>query len=332
GRLSGGATAPPSDAVGARLATGLLIALMVEHIVATVLNIVETSSGIEEWSLGAVITATGVCVLVCVLQLYHAPPAGGTRPQWWLWSLGSQGALVAALTAVFHFNVIPMIPFFAGSVLLLLRPRIAWLPLAAIAVGILAMPTPLNSSLIDRVTAVAFTVSIGLVVCAGSRLSDLTRQLEATNRVLVDRAAEAERLRIARDVHDLVCSNLFAIALKGELALKVMAEQPARSTEHLNELLHIAQRTLGDVRSLAGGPLQVSLSGEADSARALLAAAGIDGTVEVARVRLPAEVDQLLGVTLREAVTNVIRHTSARTCTVSIAAVNGSLSLHVVND
>ncbi|MCK2221771.1 histidine kinase [Actinomadura sp. ATCC 31491] len=139
-----------------------------------------------------------------------------------------------------------------------------------------------------------------------------------------------ERLRAARDLHDLLGHSLAAILLKCELARRL---PPERARAELADVLAMAERAEHDLRAVSGEHRDLSLAAEADSAGTTLAAAHVRVAAELAHPPLPPEVETALSAVLREAVTNVLRHSpSARHCSIATTAEGDVVRLLVRND
>jgi two-component system, NarL family, sensor histidine kinase DesK len=137
---------------------------------------------------------------------------------------------------------------------------------------------------------------------------------------LARHAVAEERLRFARDLHDLLGHSLSLIALKSELAGRLAERDPARAREEMADVEATARQALAEVREAVSGYRQVTLAQALAEARSALSAAGIRLDVPVRPVPLPASVDAVLGWVVREATTNVLRHSDARTAVVALAA------------
>ncbi|GGQ27718.1 sensor histidine kinase [Streptosporangium pseudovulgare] len=158
------------------------------------------------------------------------------------------------------------------------------------------------------------------------RIPEVARDLEETSGDVARVSAVTERLRLARDVHDLLGMSLSGISLKAELAARLLPADPGRARRELAEALTLAERAHGEIRSLT---TELSLGEEIATARSILEAAGVHVTVSAPA---PPPDAPLLAVTLREAVTNVIRHSTARTCHISVVSAPGRVRLRVTND
>ena len=206
----------------------------------------------------------------------------------------------------------------AGNALALFRPVTGWLTFGLTVAATGAMqPSPLE--------AVIATTATGLLVSGMA-----FRPVPAPEPV--DAALTAERARLARDLHDLLGYSLSAIKLKSELAHRLIAERPDRAQEHLTDILNISQHALSDVRSLARGYRRLSLAETSHSAKTMLAAANIDVRVELDHDPLPEEIETVLATVLREAVTNVLRHSEAENCAITVRQTDDAVKLDVVND
>ncbi len=153
--------------------------------------------------------------------------------------------------------------------------------------------------------------TISLTMFSLARLGRVNRQLQAARRDLADMAVAEERTRIARDLHDTLGHSLSLIALKSELARRVLHEDPERAAAEIGDVERVAREALASVRETVSGYRQPTLAMELAGARAALAAAGIEGEVEPAPEDLPRDVDAVLGWAVREGVTNVLRHSDA---------------------
>lgn len=140
--------------------------------------------------------------------------------------------------------------------------------------------------------------------------------LEQRNSVL---AVAVERERIGRDLHDILGHSLTAVAVKSQLARRLVEKDPAAAIEQIGEVETIARQALTDVRATASGMREVSAASELASAQSVLRAAGIEPDVSSAAPLLGPELNELFGFAIREAVTNVVRHADARTCRIELS-------------
>lgn len=173
---------------------------------------------------------------------------------------------------------------------------------------------------------------LGLDMIGSTRLFGAIRELHATRAELARLAVMEERVRLARDLHDLLGHNLSMITLKSELAGRLLIQEPARASQEIHEVEEVARQTLREVREAVAGYRQPTLSGELDGARQMLSAAGIAYQVEYTAGALPPTTDAVLAWTVREGVTNVIRHSRARRCLIQLTCEDGIVHAEVTND
>ncbi|HEX5961462.1 MAG TPA: sensor histidine kinase [Rhodanobacteraceae bacterium] len=133
-------------------------------------------------------------------------------------------------------------------------------------------------------------------------------------------AASAERERIGRDLHDLLGHTLSMVALKSELAGRLVERDPRAARREIADVERVAREALSQVRSAVSGMRAAALASELASARLLLEAAGVQMEYWRDPRELPAEVESCLALVLREAVTNIQRHARANRVEVSVIA------------
>ncbi len=149
----------------------------------------------------------------------------------------------------------------------------------------------------------------------------------------VERLAKlAERERIARDLHDVLGHTLSVIALKSELASKLMERDPVRAAQEIREVNDVARDALAQVRSAVTGYRASGLSAEFEAMKKAFDTAGVTLSVEAEPLTLPPTHENALALILREASTNVLRHANARTCRVRLAHRNNVAMLEIVDD
>ncbi len=192
-----------------------------------------------------------------------------------------------------------------------------------VAIPVLGVILSIVSAISGDLTPVYIAVigvGVGLATAAGIESGRVSYRLaEAEQRVSV-LALAAERERIGRDLHDILGHSLTAISIKSGLAAKLVDHDPAAAKEQLTEIADVARQALADVRSTASGFRQIRVTSEIASARSVLLAAGIDAHLPTAIEPMPDEVSELFGYVVREAVTNVVRHSEAASCTVTVDA------------
>ncbi|WP_066903578.1 sensor histidine kinase [Millisia brevis] len=165
------------------------------------------------------------------------------------------------------------------------------------------------------VLAAASTFAMRLAMQRTDRLLDVEREL---GRTALDQGLDQERARIARDLHDILGHSLTVISLKAQVADRTFDDDPQRARAEILEIERLSRDALADVRATALGVRGISLPGEIAEARAALTAAGIEPDLPGVTDEVDSRHRELFAWTIREAVTNVVRHSRARTCTVEL--------------
>lgn len=226
----------------------------------------------------------------------------------------------------------PAVGWLAGSALVTLTGRRAWIISALIAASAGAgtwIFGPGNS----KVTSLELkTIGTALIIYGACQLTIIARQARADCDDIAQLAVIKERMRIARDLHDLLGYSLSAIILKAELAGRVLTARPDQAREETREVIRIARQALDDVRLVSRGYRHISLAKEVKSVTGILAAAGITADVEVQCGPLNPDVDAVLATVLREALTNVLRHSNSQSCTVKADRSEETIRLRITND
>ncbi|GAA1639213.1 sensor histidine kinase [Actinoplanes couchii] len=159
------------------------------------------------------------------------------------------------------------------------------------------------------------------VVLAGAATWGLRTAVDRQTRLRYaqqDVAVADERNRIAADLHDILGHSLTVVAVKAELAQRLLDVDLDRARTELRDLESLARDALADVRATALGVRGVSLPGEIAAARAALAAADVEADLPGTADEVPTRNRELFAWTIREAVTNIVRHSGARHATVHL--------------
>ncbi|MEV0311817.1 histidine kinase [Nonomuraea fuscirosea] len=172
----------------------------------------------------------------------------------------------------------------------------------------------------------------GTMIYALVRFTRVTAELEQARAELADAAVLKERVRISRDLHDGLGRSLTAIALKGDLAGRLIDRDPGTARAEVGELVQVAREAAQDVRQVARGYRAMSLAGEVGRAVALLESSGVSVQAHLADVTLPTRSEEALAWAVREGVTNVLRHSRATTCTITTSLQEGTIRLELAND
>ncbi len=192
-----------------------------------------------------------------------------------------------------------------------------------IVVGTLAVGMLLLSRIDHHSAPLEFAgtlIGLSLWMCAFMGNLKLTRELRQTRQELADAAVVAERERIGRDLHDILGHSLTAIAVKAGLARRLVERRADGAVQEIAEVERLAREALADVRATASGYREVSVGAEIAVAAMVLRAAGITPHVPLAVEEVAPGARELFGYVVREAVTNVVRHSGARSCAITLGA------------
>lgn len=284
--------------------------------------------------LGVVDTGLSIVYMVGLLslQLLIFSRAESIRSRLGYAALIAQVCLVYLPILQFHESWVGMPGFLAGAVLLVLPPAAAWTAFALIAVSMAFFQAGFTGAAVDIAYTTVSTVLTGLVVYGLSRLAGLITALHGAREELAQMAVAQERLRFARDLHDLLGYSLSTITLKSELTRRLVNKDPEMAEGELAEILDISRQALSDVRSVARGYRELSLDEECRSARSVLLAAEVDVHMELDYDELPVRVSTVLATVLREGVTNLLRHSKAQRCEITVRQVGGRVHIDIIND
>lgn len=282
-----------------------------------------------------------IAAAIGAIHLRHAL-AVGRRPAGWPATFLALILLVYLPVIWWGWNWAAMQWFVIASAAILLPGRLA---VVVGAIPVLATVVPIWAAATSELTSVVLGQGIyvviywvsglvlgGVALYGSSRLVGVIEELHATRAELAETAIGRERLRVSRDMHDLLGQSLSAVSLKGDLALALLRRDPPAARAEIESLTGVARDALRGIRAVTRAEHRVSLRAECDGAATLLAAAGIDARIEVDVVPTDSELEQLLAWAVREGVTNILRHSEARTCSIITGHHDGSIRLEITND
>lgn len=264
-----------------------------------------------------VFAGTYLCLWIAMradrARLVQVPPLG-TRLVWTAALAGLAGVMVAALGQVGTASVV-----YLAVTVVMLYPAVVFVPtVAALAAAVLVTGVTVPGW--EHSPWLAFSIIAASLAVFGVR-SMVNRNVElirahATNAEL---AAEGERNRLARDLHDILGHSLTVITIKAELAGRLFDADPERARQEIGDLERLSRDALADVRRAVEGYRELTLPGELARARTALEAAEIEARLPNSTDEVPSELRELFAWTVREGVTNVVRHSGARRCEVLLA-------------
>lgn len=223
-----------------------------------------------------------------------------------------------------------------GSTLVaMLGPEATPLMAYAIAIGALMTPTPWSMG-----TSAAVVIGFGVVTAVSERppwgawaglfsitvalvlmgmLLRANQELVRARHELAALAVADERARVARDLHDVLGHSLTSLAVKASLARRLLGKgMIEQASSEVADIERQARDALVEVRATVSGYREASLAAEVAGARVALEAGQIEATVSGDLDAVPAHLREAFAFVVREAVTNVIRHSASRSCLIRI--------------
>jgi len=260
------------------------------------------------------------------------PPTGRTPGFTWV-VLAFLMAVPLALTLTYRDSSWLYLFIYTGTASsMTLPPRHASRVVAALTVFTAALGLSLHADWSTLLYVVLLIPAGGYSIISSIGMVRTIRELRAAREEIARLAVSEERLRFARDLHDLLGHSLSLIVLKSELAGRLVDVSPERAGPEIRDVESVARAALREVREAVAGYRQPTLAEELRGAREMLAAAGIAYWCGAAPAALPAATESALAWVVREGVTNVIRHSGATRCTIHIMRDAETVTLDVVDD
>ncbi len=288
------------------------------------------------WSHHRLLASIGGTLLLfafALSYLFLVPLCWRTEPRWRLAPIAvplEVFALSVGSAAVIGVAGLVTVIFVAATLIVTLEPKVA-LPFAAVlAVAVGVVPQyiePWHQSGTEWSLAVAVALA-STAILGFTRLLQANHELTAARETVATLAAEHERMRIARDLHDLLGHSLTTVTVKAAVAARLVDSDPARARSEMGEVELLAREALADVRTAVAGYREVRLATELATAREVLAAAGIAAELPQGVDHVAGELAGLFGWVVREGVTNVVRHSRAHRVRVTV----GAREIEIVDD
>jgi two-component system sensor histidine kinase DesK len=233
-------------------------------------------------------------------------------------------ALVAYWAA--SFVLVPFVGVYVIWVWPLLIAMIAfcWMPArpSFILSGGIVVAQLIGGALVDFSNGTLYSPIVTATVFVS--LFGITRQIMANQQLrdaqatIASLAAAEERARLARDLHDVLGHSLTVVAVKSELAGRLVDLDPARAKAEIGDIEALARTALADLRAAVTSYREMNLDSELSAARTALTAAGIEPHLPQSGASVNEELRSLFGWVVREGVTNVIRHSAAKSCWIEL--------------
>lgn len=267
----------------------------------------------------AAVVGFGATFVITFWSFRKASRSGRRLGTLWAWAgLIIMALLTLVLTLLIGSEAFGATIYMAVLAVMTLPNRQAWSLVIVLAAVIELVPRVVPDW--NPGSFFAFQLLISAVAAWGiTQVFKRNHELAVARQQLADLAIVAERERVSRDVHDILGHSLTVITVKAELAGRLIEIDPARAAVEIAQLETLAREALSDVRSTVGGMRKVDVATELISARSALDAAGIEAALPPDADVVPLRNRELFGWTLREAVTNVIRHSGARRCGVEVS-------------
>lgn len=224
---------------------------------------------------------------------------------------------------------------------IVLRRALRWLVMLALAVAT-AIPIFVRTLLGDEGLELTergagpFVMMYGLLLpfmlISSLWLWRVVRRLDEARHLAAELAVTQERLRFAADLHDIQGHHLQVIALKAELVERTLEAKPEYAAEQVGEIRLIAKEALEETRSLVAGLREVALDVELENAREVLTLSGAECELDIAGTPSGREAQRVLAFAVREATTNILRHSSATDAKLSLRPAHGGYELVVTNN
>lgn len=311
------------------MARSVLGVVLCGFFVIALLRLSVTADGAADY-----VGAAAAMGLLLVLQVgYFARPHPYGR--WRYAMLAGQGGLIYVPMLYFGESWIGLPGFFGASLLLVLPRRIAWAAAGLVVLSVGWFQAAFTGALVDIAYSALSAVITMLVTWGLTRLAQLVVELQEARVDLARLEVSRERLRIARDLHDVLGSTLTAVTLRTELVrgqLRSPAFDSAVADSELADVARLSRQALTEVRTVSAGTLRTTFVDEIRHAAALLDAADVSRTIDVDVAAVPVSVEPTLAAVLREAVTNVLRHGGGGHCGISLHRHDADLVLEIVND
>jgi two-component system sensor histidine kinase DesK len=312
-------------------------AIWLAYLIGPVVNLITRHYSVADRAAGLSIIAA-FCVIYVILV-----PNWVSGPRYAHAGLALLAGLAAAACILFGGMGAASLWIFVSSASGLLVANHRWAVRVVLAVSVCYVVFCYTShvAMTDFLSNLLPVAFLGLVMIGLRRQLQLTSELQRAREEVAQLAASEERVRLARDMHDLTGQSLSVITLKSELAARLLSRLPDsperdRVRDEVEEVAAVSRQTLHDIREAISGYRRPTLAVEVITARAALVSAGIavedDPGLILASGTFDPDAEAALAWCLREAVTNVVRHSGAKHCRIGLTTRQDSVTLVVSDD
>lgn len=283
--------------------------------------------------LGRPPTATGLAaslagVTVFLVLYLRGYGSSGTRALWSAAGVAVVGYLLQPFGGIWGVFLV-----YACGMLAYVQPRRrAIVALLLLAASYAAFVWLAEVSAWEAAPTLFFGAMVAIASLYSAAFAFKNRELAQSREEARRLAVLAERERISRDLHDVLGHTLTLVAVKADLAGKLLERDPAAARREIEEIRGAVRGSLAELRAAVSGMRSATLAAELAGARSALSSAGIGHELRVEAGALPPAVETALAYVLREAVTNVVRHSGASRCTVVLARDGSGAHLEVHDD
>ncbi|WP_432920642.1 sensor histidine kinase [Microbispora sp. CA-135349] len=293
---------------------------------------IAAASAVPAWPAWTLVAAAGLSFAGAVLTAGRTRPAVRPLPPVFAGLLAAT-AITANLAYPSADEWRTLFSLLAVAVALVAPTRVAAWAVAVTAVSAAAIVLARGGALDVALWGTALTAALaGITTYGFRRMAEVIGELGRTREKLAVAAVSAERLRFSRDLHDLLGHTLSMVVVKAEAVRRLAPRDTDAAVRHAADIEAIGRQALTEVREAVTGYRDASLAAELDSARAALAAAGVDCVVKESGPALSWETDMLLSWVVREGVTNVVRHSGARRCVITLRRDRDPVLVEVSDD
>src|SRR5271169_394551 len=315
-------------------------AIWLVYLIQPVANLFGHGHGVA-WIAGGLAITVAFCVIYMLVLMYS-----DEQPRLGRYGLAAIAVLAALACTVYGKDWTPLWIYVSAATGLVLAAapdgrRAATRGVAGVGACYVFFSSISHQDLTNTLIVLLPVLLIGLAMMGFRMQMTLMHELAQARGTVAKLAANEERLRLARDMHDLTGQSLSMITLKSELAAKRLSKLPASAERDtvlgdLGDIGRVSRQTLHDIREVVSGYRRPTLAIEVITARNALDAAGIrlddDPGLTLRSGTFDADAEAVLAWCLREAVTNVIRHSGAKNCRIRLTERPGELSLEVSDD
>ncbi|MBV8051292.1 MAG: sensor histidine kinase [Acidobacteriaceae bacterium] len=281
-------------------------------------------AGLKEWLLTLLGTAIFVALYLGIASIESTALA--------LAGLAAM-VLVGVLYAPFNGGASCFFIFAAALLPYIIDSELTIFSLIAVIVGVAALETwLLHLSGWFLFYSAALTLVVGVSNIYFAQKTRMYCELKRANQEIEHLAKVAERERIARDMHDVLGHTLSVIILKSELAGKLVDLDPQRAKHEIADVERTSREALAEVRNTIRGYRANGLEAELKQAQEALRTAGVKVKAEAVQITLTPAQETVVGLVVREAVTNIVRHANARNCLLRLLPEKGNCRLEIQDD